>query len=157
MNDINSKLPREYFTRDSEAKFTRGTNPFGQPSKTAATPNGWTVVALENIPGVGTSPASLVYDINLDNRMNQIEQELKDLKSQVGQLIDGSIEMDEASMVQDDFDLEEAKHLIKTYFEKHHGEEITYVDLMNVFNIPLPVMVSACESLEAEGKIAAIS
>jgi hypothetical protein len=52
--------------------------------------------------------------------------------------------------------LETAKVLIKDYFEQHHGEVIDYVDLVNVLDLPLPLIVDACEDLEKEGRIATV-
>ncbi len=46
--------------------------------------------------------------------------------------------------------LDAAKVVIKDYFEQHDGEVIDYVDL------PLPLVVEACEQLEREGKIAGV-
>ena len=52
--------------------------------------------------------------------------------------------------------LETAKVMIKDYFEQHHGEVIDYVDLLNAFDLPLPLIVEACEELEKEGQIAGV-
>ena len=52
--------------------------------------------------------------------------------------------------------IETAKVMIKDYFEQNHGEIIDYVDLVNVFDLPLPLIVEACEGLEREGKIAGV-
>ena len=52
--------------------------------------------------------------------------------------------------------LDVAKVMIKDYFEQHHGEIIDYVDLVNVFDLPLPLIVEACEQLEREEKIAGV-
>jgi hypothetical protein len=52
--------------------------------------------------------------------------------------------------------LETATVMIKDYFDQHHGEIVDYVDLVNVFDLPLPLIVKACEQLEREGKIAGI-
>lgn len=52
--------------------------------------------------------------------------------------------------------LDTVKVMIKDYFEKHHGQVIDYVDLVNVFDLPLPLIVQACEQLEQEGKIAGV-
>jgi hypothetical protein len=52
--------------------------------------------------------------------------------------------------------LREAKKAIKAYFEEHHGEAIDYTDLMDHLEIPLPIIVKACEALEREGKIAGV-
>lgn len=52
--------------------------------------------------------------------------------------------------------IETAKIIIKEYFEQHHGEIIDYVDLVKAMELPLPLIVQACEQLEKEGKIAGI-
>lgn len=52
--------------------------------------------------------------------------------------------------------IDEAKSLIKRYFEHHHGEIIDYADLLDHFEFPLPLIVRACEELEEEGKIAGV-
>jgi hypothetical protein len=52
--------------------------------------------------------------------------------------------------------LEVVKVMVKDYFEQHHGEVIDYVDLVNTFNLSLPLIVEACEELEREGKIAGV-
>ena len=52
--------------------------------------------------------------------------------------------------------VETAKIIIKEYFEQHHGEVIDYVDLVNALDLPLPLIVQACEGLEREGKIAGV-
>lgn len=52
--------------------------------------------------------------------------------------------------------LDTVKIMIKDYFEQHHGEVIDYVDLVNAFNLPLFLIVDACEQLEREGKIAGV-
>jgi len=64
----------------------------------------------------------------------------------------------EAEKIEEDYipSLETAKVMIKDYFEQHHGEIIDYVDLVNVFELPLPLIVRACEELEKEGKIAGV-
>jgi hypothetical protein len=49
--------------------------------------------------------------------------------------------------------LETAKAMVKDYFEQRHGKVIDYVDLVNVLDLPLPLIVDACEDLEREGKI----
>lgn len=54
------------------------------------------------------------------------------------------------------YSLEEMKTIIKDYFEKKHGENVDYGDLVDEFNFPLPMIVQACEELEQEGKIVAI-
>lgn len=51
---------------------------------------------------------------------------------------------------------ETAKIIVKEYFEQHHGEIIDYVDMVNALNLPLPLIVQACEELEQEGKIAGV-
>jgi len=64
----------------------------------------------------------------------------------------------EAEKIEENYvpSLETAKVMIKDYFEQHHGEIIDYVDLMNAFDLPLPLIVKACEELEKEGKIAGV-
>jgi hypothetical protein len=52
--------------------------------------------------------------------------------------------------------LETVKVMLKDYFERRHGEIVDYVDLVNAFDIPLPLIVEACEQLEREGKIAGV-
>lgn len=52
--------------------------------------------------------------------------------------------------------LETAKAMVKDYFEQRHGEVIDYVDLVNVLDLPLPLIVAACEDLEKEGRIATV-
>ncbi len=52
--------------------------------------------------------------------------------------------------------LDTAKVIVKDYFEQHHGETIDYVDLVNALDLPLPLIVKACEQLEREGKIAGV-
>lgn len=52
--------------------------------------------------------------------------------------------------------IETAKVMIKDYFEQHHGEVLDYVDLVNAFDLPLSLIVDACEALEKEGKIAGV-
>ena len=54
------------------------------------------------------------------------------------------------------YSLRDAKKAIKAYFEKHHGEPVDYTDLMDHLDIPLPIIVKACEVLEKEGKIAGV-
>jgi len=49
--------------------------------------------------------------------------------------------------------IETVKVMIKDFFEQHHGQVIDYVDLANAFDLPLAVIVDACEALEKEGKI----
>lgn len=48
------------------------------------------------------------------------------------------------------------KVMLKDYFEQHHGEAVDRVDLVNAFDIPLPLIVMACEELEREGRIAGV-
>ena len=64
----------------------------------------------------------------------------------------------EAEKIEENYvpSLETAKVMIKDYFEQHHGEIIDYVDLVNAFDLPLPLIVKACEELEKEGKIAGV-
>jgi hypothetical protein len=52
--------------------------------------------------------------------------------------------------------IDTAKVMIKDYFEQHHGKAIDYVDLTDVFDLPLALIVDACEALEREGKIAGV-
>ncbi len=52
--------------------------------------------------------------------------------------------------------METAKIIINDYFEQHHGETIDYVDLVNGLDLPLPLIVRACEQLEQERKIAGV-
>ena len=52
--------------------------------------------------------------------------------------------------------IETAKVMIKDYFEQHHGQVVDYVDLVNVFDLPLALIVDVCEALEREGKIAGV-
>jgi hypothetical protein len=56
----------------------------------------------------------------------------------------------------EDIPLEEAKALIKGYFEEHHGEDLDYGDLREALCIALPIIVEACDQLEREGKIAGV-
>ncbi len=64
----------------------------------------------------------------------------------------------EAEKIEKDYvpSIDTAKVMIKDYFEQHHGEVIDYVDLVNAFDLPLPLIVEACEVLEREGKIAGV-
>lgn len=64
----------------------------------------------------------------------------------------------EAEKIKKDYvpSIDTAKVMIKDYFEQHHGEVIDYVDLVNAFDLPLPLIVDACEQLEKEGKIAGV-
>lgn len=52
--------------------------------------------------------------------------------------------------------IETVKVMVKDYFEQHHGEVLDYVDLVNAFDLPLALIVEACEALEREGKIAGV-
>jgi hypothetical protein len=52
--------------------------------------------------------------------------------------------------------LETAKVMLKDYVEHHHREIIDYVDLTNAFDIPMQLIVEACEALEKEGRIAGV-
>ena len=52
--------------------------------------------------------------------------------------------------------LNEAKVLIKSYFEEHHGEVIEYSDLIDSLKISLPLIAEACSELEKEGQIAPV-
>jgi len=52
--------------------------------------------------------------------------------------------------------LAEAKIAIKAFFEEHHGEIIDYTDLTEAFDMPLHLIVEACDELETEGKIAGV-
>ncbi len=56
----------------------------------------------------------------------------------------------------DDMPIEEAKIRIKAYFEEHHGQDLDYGDLREALSIALPIIVEACDQLEAEGKIAGV-
>ncbi len=56
-----------------------------------------------------------------------------------------------------DISIVEAKANIKAFFEKHHGETIDYVDLLNEFDYSLTLIVAACEELESEGEIGGIN
>jgi hypothetical protein len=64
----------------------------------------------------------------------------------------------EAEQIEEHFtpSIETAKVMIKDYFEQHHGKVIDYADLMNIFDLPLALIIDACESLEGEGKIAGV-
>ncbi len=64
----------------------------------------------------------------------------------------------EAEKIEEHFmpSIETAKVMLKDYFEQHHGKIIDYVDLTNVFDLPLALIVDACEELEREGKIAGV-
>jgi DNA-binding MarR family transcriptional regulator len=57
----------------------------------------------------------------------------------------------------EDMPIEEAKALIKRYFEEHHGENFDYGDLREALCIALPIIVEACDQLEREGKIAGVN
>jgi hypothetical protein len=52
--------------------------------------------------------------------------------------------------------LEVAKLMIKDFFEQHHGRVIDYVDLTKALDLPLPLIVDACNELEQAGKIAGV-
>lgn len=52
--------------------------------------------------------------------------------------------------------IQTAKVMIKDYFEQHHGQVIDYVDLVNAFDLPLALIVDACQALEREGQIAGV-
>jgi len=64
----------------------------------------------------------------------------------------------EAERIEEHFtpSIETAKVMIKDYFEQHHGTVIDYADLVNIFDLPLALIVDACEALESEGKIAGV-
>lgn len=64
----------------------------------------------------------------------------------------------EAEKIEEHFtpSIETAKVMIKDYFEQHHGKVIDYVDLANAFDLPLALIVGACEALEREGQIAGV-
>lgn len=51
-------------------------------------------------------------------------------------------------------DIEDIKKDIKEFFERNHGENIDYTDILEEFpNFSLPDVVEACEQLEKEEKI----
>jgi len=52
--------------------------------------------------------------------------------------------------------MEEAKKVIKNYFEDHHGEYIDYEELADNLDISLPLIVQACAALEDEGEIVSV-
>lgn len=52
--------------------------------------------------------------------------------------------------------IEAAKVIVRDYFEQHHGEVIDYVDLVNALDLPLQLIVEACEKLEREERIAGV-
>lgn len=52
--------------------------------------------------------------------------------------------------------LDTAKVMIKDYLEQNHGEIIDYVDQVNVLDLSLTLIFSACEELEKEGKITGV-
>ena len=52
--------------------------------------------------------------------------------------------------------IQTAKVMLKDYFEQYHGTVIDYVDLANAFDLPLALIVDACEELEKEGRIAGV-
>ena len=56
----------------------------------------------------------------------------------------------------DEMPLQAAKKVIKEFFEEHHGEVIDYGDLMDALDLPLYLIVEACNELEKEGKIASV-
>jgi len=64
----------------------------------------------------------------------------------------------EAEQIEEHFtpSTETAKVMIKDFFEQHHGQVIDYVDLANAFDLPLALIVDACELLEREGEIAGV-
>ena len=64
----------------------------------------------------------------------------------------------EAEKIEEHFtpSIQTAKVMIKDYFEQHHGKVIDYADLANAFDLPLALIVDACEALEREGRIAGV-
>ncbi len=64
----------------------------------------------------------------------------------------------EAEKIEEHFtpSIQTAKVMIKDYFEQHHGQVIDYVDLVNAFDLPLALIVNACEALEREGQLAGV-
>jgi len=62
----------------------------------------------------------------------------------------------EAEKIEEHFtpSIHTAKVMIKDYFEQHHGQVIDYVDLVKAFDLPLALIVNACEALEREGQLA---
>jgi hypothetical protein len=65
-------------------------------------------------------------------------------------------EMQDTCSPRENISINDAKMLIKSYFEQHHGEELDYVDLVDALCLPLSVFVEACGELEKEGKIAGV-
>jgi hypothetical protein len=66
--------------------------------------------------------------------------------------------LSEAEKIEEQFipGIDTAKVMIKDNFEQHHEKAIDYVNLTDVFDLPLALIVDACEALEREGKIAEI-
>lgn len=64
----------------------------------------------------------------------------------------------EAEKIEEHFtpSIQTAKVMIKDYFEQHHGQVIDYVDLVKAFDLPLALIVNACEALEREGQLAGV-
>jgi hypothetical protein len=56
-----------------------------------------------------------------------------------------------------DPELENAKTIVKAYFELHHGQVLDYMDIVEGVGLPLILVVEACHALAAEGGIAAVA
>ena len=52
--------------------------------------------------------------------------------------------------------IDDAKAIIKNFFNLRHGEVFDYIDIASETELPLASIVAACQALEREGKIAAV-
>ena len=58
--------------------------------------------------------------------------------------------------IDDEYDEEKVKAVVKAYFNEHDGDVIDYIDLVEALGLPLVDIVEACHALESEGRIAAV-
>ncbi len=86
-------------------------------------------------------------------RVNALEKEVKELKAMLH--IDSHSH--EVPLPVVDISLDEAKNSIAAFFRENDGREISFGDIIDALNIPLPTIVEACDELEKEGKIAGVN
>jgi hypothetical protein len=92
----------------------------------------------------------LVYD----RRISQLEKEVKELREMLHAACNAqNVIFKEPIITVRDIPFEEAKEEIALYFREHDGYDIDIDELITELAIDPSIVVRACDSLEAEGKI----
>ena len=91
-----------------------------------------------------------------DSRVEDLANEIKELKETVQQLAEQRGSFKEEAIILRDVPYKKAKEEITSYFQEHDGEAIDPADIQEALGIDVFLAMGICEELESGGEIKAV-